>query len=448
MECSIRAKQIRIIGVSILFSVMMIFFGPQIVQDSSGYINGIGVRAVFYPLFLLLNRQICAFVGIHNYLWLVIFEQNLLAVVAISLLAEYWIKKWKMKSVWTVCVYICLVGIWFFEILMDRRWTTNAIFTEGLCFPLFYLCIFFFLKYTDERKIKWLFGIFLTFFLMLLCRKAIFVFLPCLMFGIVWIEKKLNRKVWFMLFSVAVMLILVKPLTTLYNHFWGNEKEITNYDANLLANFVYFGAQEDYGTLTEDESKVYDCVYSNFYNGGYTYELASKKYSGCELAYRRSKNYDYASFELIDVEVLNNICTYFGEKYQLNTGEAIEYTKELFLSLEMKIVKNHWKEFIYCYFMRGMEGMIRTTFLDIKGFRIVSLLLYIVYVGLIIANRKNKEAVEWSVFLLLLILINSFGVAVFIFPAYRYMIYNMGLFYLTLLTNLLKNTLILGEKNR
>ena len=241
-----------------------------------------------------------------------------------------------------------------------------------------------------------------------------------------------------MLVLMAEMLLLVKPLTNIYDNLWENNTEITNYDANLLANYVYFGTQEDYTLLNEDEAKVYDYVYWNFYNGGYTYELASKEYSGCELAYRRSKNYDYASFELINAEGLNNISTYFGEKYQLSTGETIEYTKNLFLSLEMKIVKNHWKEFIYCYFMRGMEGMIRTTFLDIEGFRIGSLLLYIVYVGLLIANRKNRRVVEWSVFLLLLILINSFGVAVFIFPAYRYMIYNMGLFYLTIVTNLAK----------
>ena len=435
VECTRKEKLFRIVGISFLFTIMMLVLGPQIVPDSESYINGDGVRAVFYPFFLLANRQLCSLVGMDSYLWLVIFEQNLLAVIAISLLAEYWIKRWKIGTICGCLVYLCLVGIWFFELLMDSRWTTNAIFSEGLCFSLFYLCIYFFLKYVDSRKIKWMCGVCITLFLMILCRKAALVFLPCFLIGILWIEKKWNRKVCFMLVLMAGMLLLVKPLTNIYNNLWENNTEITNYDANLLANYVYFGTQEDYTLLNEDEAKVYDYVYWNFYNGGYTYELASNEYSGCELAYRRSKNYDYASFELINAEGLNNISTYFGEKYQLSTGEAIEYTKNLFLSLEMKIVKNHWKEFLYCYFMRGMEGMIRTTFLDIKGFRIGSLLLYIVYVGLLIANRKNRRAVEWSVFLLLLILINSFGVAVFIFPAYRYMIYNMGLFYLTIVTN-------------
>lgn len=396
-ECPSRTRCIRVFGVSVLFMTMIFLLGPQLVQDSESYINGAGVRAVFYPFFLLANRQLCSLLGMDSYLWLVIFEQNMLAVISISLLAEYWIKRWKIGPIYGCLVYLCLVGIWLFELLMDSRWTTNVIFSEGVCFPLFYLCIYFFLKYADTRKIKWMCGVCITLFLMFLCRKAALVFLPCFLIGILWIEKRWNRKVCFMLVLMAGMLLLVKPLTNIYNDLWGNNIEITNYDANLLANYVYFGTQEDYTLLNEDEAKIYDYVYSSFYNGGYTYELASEEYSGCELAYRRSKNYDYASFELINAEGLNNISTYFGGKYQLSTGEDIEYTKDLFLSLEMKIVRNHWKEFIYCYFMRGMEGMIRTTFLDIKGFRLGSLFLYIAYVGLIIANRKKRRAVEWSI---------------------------------------------------
>jgi hypothetical protein len=433
---SIKERRIRIFCVLILFAGVLIFYGPQIAPDSPGYIAGKGIRAVLYPAFLWFNRWLCAAVGIDNYLWLVIIEQNLLAVISICLLAESWIKRWKIGPVYSGIVYVSLTGIWFFELLMDSWWTTNAILTEGLCFSLFYLCIFFFLKYFDEKSWRWLCGLFLSVFLMVLCRKAVLVFLPCFMFGIVWIEKKWNRKVWVMLFLVGGMLLLFSPLTSIYNYCWGNESEITGYDANLLANFGYFGTQEDYDSLNEDEAVIYEYVYQNLYDGGYTYELASREYSGFELTYQRSHKYDYASFDLLSIAQLNQICLDFGEKYQLSKTQAVSYTKEQFRSLEIRMIRNHWKEVLYGYVMRGLEGMIRTVFLDIKGFRIGALFLYIVYFGLMIFNRKNKKMLEWSIFLLILMLVNSYGVATVIFPTYRYMAYNMGLFYLTLFTHI------------
>lgn len=444
-------RKIGRVVIIFLFLFIGIWIGPQMVSDSESYINFGQTRAVLYPIFLALNRKLAILLKLNwllgdgGYLWLVVLEQNLLAGIAICWFHEivtcylhkafYTPKKW-ISGAQDLMIYLILCSPWIHTVVMERKWITNSIYTEGLGFSIYYLLLISLLKNQVKKKQakEYLFLSVVFFFVLIMLRKAFIFLAPSLIISVLINQRRITREVVFYFLQILCSCLILFASTIFYRqHLVKEPNDLTHYDMNLLANSMFFASTEDEELFCGLEGKIFQYVHESYSEKGYTYEQARKERKGCELSYYRSHFYDNASFLYIDKQYITDIILQSKEAASLSNAEQITYAKNCLQGIEKKIIVRHWNQFLYMYFLRIVEGMIRTVGIDLYGIRWMSAIIYIALIGFMILFRKQRLIILCSGEVLLYSICNSMEVGIFIFPAYRYMIMNMGPIYLLLL---------------
>lgn len=437
------------IVILLLFLIVGFGVGPQLVNDSASYMEFGETRGVLYPFFLAINRRLAvlfviqSYIGEDGYLWLVVFEQNLLAGMAISSLykeilasvnaTDQILNTWKLY-VRNFIVFLILCLPWIQNMVMEGSWISNTIYTEAIGFPLYYCLLNNLLRQKKTSNSKYAFFSIVCLGILMLIRKAFAFLIPCLML-IALIQKRRNIKelLLYYLQILGVCLIVFVGSVAYKNYIPNKSDELTHYDMNLLSNAMFFLTSEDCNTAEGIERNVIRYIYEKYSKEGYTYERAKKERTGLELAYFRSHYYDAASFSYIDKQYIYEL---IADKVGRNENiadertESVEYARKILYTVENKIILRHWRQVIYMYFLRIVEGLIRTVGIDLYGYRALSMVVYVLLIGCMVYFRKNKFVIECSSIILLLTIGNCAEIGLFIFPAYRYVIMNSAPIYI------------------
>ncbi|HKM02200.1 MAG TPA: hypothetical protein VJ083_09135 [Sedimentibacter sp.] len=427
-------QYISLVGIALVFFMGFGKEGALLVGDSNNYITMNPGREPLYPLILYVVH---CFFNDCIYLNIVILFQALLAVVAVSSFSIYVTIVFRLKPViGFIILFFTLIPYW-----IDTIWfaphviRTNYILSEGITISLYYLFIIVIFHAILKKKIQdMIVPIFIT-VLLVLCRSQMLICMAGCGFAIIYIAWKQKWKVWVMGIGYLVFgLYLVVACKNMYNYTFieSTEYVFTNKLA-ILTNVLYASDQED-AELFEDPniSLIYKEIYKSMIEEKVNYEFVKDK-GMVAIA-----DLQHQSHDIIKYNILNNVIGRYQKESDV-FQEVGEQSQPSYIidTLFSTLLKDNWKQWLWnciCLvpigFMRSIFAA-RTSMIWFCG--IISVTMYTCAIGFMVkgysVNHKSKEAI-FMLLVLILITINVGGLALTILEMTRYLIYNMGLFYI------------------
>lgn len=430
----------KIIQYILLVGIAMVFFvgfgreGALLVSDSFNYISMNAAREPLYPLILLGLRSLF---GKSSYLDIVCIFQAFLAVAAVSSFSIYITKIFYLRQfVSFIILFFTLIPYW-----IDTIWyapyviRTNYILSEGITFSLYYLFIIFLFRAIVKKHIKDMIIPLCITVILVLCRAQMFICLAGCGFAIIYIAWKQKMKVWIMGIGLIIAtLFLITASKSLYNDTFieSTEYAFTNKLA-VLTNVLFASDKED-GTLFVDKDMelIYDEIYKLMIEEQVNYELVKDK-GMIAIA-----DLQYHSHDIIKYNILNNVINrYQGASDVFQNRGGLVHPSIIVDTLFSTLVRDNWKQWLWNCICLIPIGFMRTVFAartsmiwfcGMFSFAIYASAIALMARGYYV-DKKSKGAI-FMLLVLLLITSNVGGLALTILEMTRYLVYNMGLFYI------------------
>lgn len=438
------------IGLAIICLGFYLFFpfydGPVWCADSPSYATMNITREPLYPTFLWIFRSLF---GEDGYLMPVVLAQSLLAAYATWKLSVT-VKRYKDNSrslallavifqfgVTILCRFVAIRGSSYIDSIM----------TEGLGLSLYVLFIVQLYRYMIEGKKRNLAAVACYALLLVNLRKQMLLTLALMaaVFFLYYILKKRRIKKILLLLGLTVSLFLASKLTDrIYNAFVrGAWIEHSGNSMGMLCTLIYTSGNNDISLFAESTEEDVVCIlYEEILSQAKAQELhvTYAPRGWVDLSTHYADSYDAIGYGIINPVIQG----YIAEHFDYSEIEAVmkydEYcnrmTKVLLLQdkgdLTSVLAANIWKGFINS--IARVNPYLNIYVLLAYGFY---LFLYIISAfGRTGRQRKRWEDPDNTLTIAEIVLggiiVNSFVVGVMIFTQPRYMIYNMGLFYLAL----------------
>ena len=430
----------KIIQYILLVAIAMVFFlgfgmeGALLVSDSSNYISMNPGREPLYPLILFVANFLF---GDSSYLDIVCIFQSLLAVAAVSCISIYFTKIFHLRPfVSYIILFFTLIPYW-----IDTIWyapnviRTNYILSEGISFSLYYLFIIFLFQAIIRKHIKdMMLPLFIT-VILVLCRSQMLICMPACVFAIIFIAWKQKMKVWIMgIGFIIATLFLITAIKSLYNDTFieSTEYAFTN-KLSVLTNVLFASDKEDEALFEDkDMALIYDEIYKLMIEEQVNYELVKDK-GMIAIA-----DLQYHSHDMIKYNILNNVINRYqgtSDVFQ-NRGEPF-HSSVIVDTLFSTLLRDNWKQWLWNCICLVPIGFMRTVFAARTSMiwfcGLFSFAMYASAIALMArgyyVDRKSKGAILMFL-VLLLITSNVGGLALTILEMTRYLVYNMGLFYI------------------
>lgn len=166
-----------------------------------------------------------------------------------------------------------------------------------------------------------------------------------------------------------------------------------------------------------------------------------------ELCSHYADSYDIIGFEVLDPLVDTYVRTHRPDLTPGSMEFAIA-TDHVCQSLEHILIRQNLKRLLYLWINNVRKGFVNTVLRVSTLLNWASLILWITYLSALLwlihgsrhkdsdgrqRNERSADTIRFASLVLLGTLVNCAVVGAIIFPQTRYMIYNMGLFYITLL---------------
>lgn len=441
--------------------------GYMLFDDSRSYIDFLkyveGVMPV-YPLFLCANRVLF---GETVYLNIVIIEQALFAAFCIILFTHVIRKQFALK-------YWEAYGIYALSLLpfttdMPDAMTTQEILTEGIAYAAFYLFMTFLLKTVWTKHIKWMIGLFfMTLFLAATRSQLQILFGVC---GIIFLYilltgKKLTagRAIVFMVGGLAGC-ILISLIGVWSTQRISSAYQVMVRNTGIKIEMAKSEGQTSQETVVEEVSNAEKTDSSTTDTGEEKPALTSQYVS---LIFSRGMyEADYEDCELFEKEELRDLYLLF---YQVADENECLYTyaqsglwmwKDIvggigsvgskcfyamdgnvdsrdMLVIGLMLLKAHWPRSFYHTLMLLPQAFICTVFFQIEKIyllcHLVTLFLYLSALALMIwafADKKVDRAyAEFMAAVLGTNVVMVVIISLVFFGQQRYLVYNLGIFYI------------------
>lgn len=432
-----RLKQLdskNVIAVSVISVFYMTFcfvFGVKICADSRGYMEMVSAREPVYPLFLAFLRLIF---GKAHYLWPAIILQNVLMIIAVSV-STLWLKK-EFSLNWII-TYIMIAMHFSVVVLCQfvaKRSSvySNSILTESLALPLWIILVLLVWKCIITEQNKYIIYAAILTALMMDIRKqmAVGFILICATVFIVYI----GRKGFFKKFGIAILSCVIGVAiailgTRVYNLALRGEFVQNTRDMNLVLTTTLYVADLEDAKLIDDNG-----ARELFVNIMRTldHRKANIKYAGSGLT--GLQEHYASSYDVITIDTTADAFVDYAIGHGYHEGleaeaEADRLSGEIVNALLMDNLSAYGK----IYLSSLIEGFVNTVakrhrVLDI--YAVVAYILYLILTVLCLSRNRTRKAGLIGLTVLMGILANVCVTAALIFCQTRYMMYNMGLFYI------------------
>lgn len=431
-------KDYWLLGTLILiFVALLLIFGERHdFPDSLTYSEMSPDVSFGYPLFLWIFRSIF---GKVNYYFFAALFQNLFAAYCIYNITRYIKKYFKLH----IALEILIACIFLTPYLATGLLTasgmivTNSILTEGLTISGYLLILRFLFETVLEQSGKSLWkawGVALV--LVLIRPQMIIPSIAVLIVGIIFIfhKRKYRNTICFI---VAILIFAVVNLggNTLYRSFFTNEqKENSLNTLTILTNILYASRTEDEDSMPEDKAELYILLQDKLQE-----EKLTSDYSP-EGFLNRARHIEDTHDTIKLVITYPTMYGYFYEQGYRGEADITAKIVEYAGYYEKTLLVKNWKTWLYDYLACSSKGLIRTNSIDGSIFTYVSILFYLLWIIItVIISKKYRNCALIRINKLVsgMILLNAFGVATTIMCLSRYMIYNMSIFYVVLLLNII-----------
>ena len=426
---------------AILLLINLVFYlffalydGAIICVDSPSYINMDSSREPLYPMLLLLFRNL---LGESNYLfWIAVF-QSILAALAAYTLVNYLRKTIDISKLCTLCLAAMPFAVSILCRFVAKRGSmySNSILTEGVTISLYMIFLRFILEYyfTQSKKSFW--WCIILILVQISVRKQMLISLALFVTLILVLclkKKTVLRGMWVIIGCTLFILGMNKIIDIGYNYVVHGEVLTHTGDIRFVSTIAFYTSERQHGANIKNEEirglfyEIYDACDANGY----------LKHSAGEGWLERVSHFgDY--YDCIQIDTMwPMINTYVVDKYGYDGVAISEKADEIMGTISQAIIPKNIDDVIGVFFDNFISGLITTVAQRNRILTWYSLVIYIVYILLLITNlRNNKDSKvnAIAVITLLSIVYNVGLVSVVIFCQTRYTVYNMAMFYVSLI---------------
>ncbi len=437
-ETSKKDRNIHLIG-AVLLTLVLIFCWifqkeADIFPDSATYISMSIHREPGYPLFLAFIRLL---VGEGNYLFAVVWFQVVLACYcSISFIREI-TKQFNVHGLEILLLYVLLLIFWFLPKFFGGGNPTAypfTILTEGITYSIFFLYYKYLVMSVCNRDKKFwiislLFAALLSFIRtgLMFTIVATFIVGICVVFCGCGIVKRIV--------SAGLLVICSFLILYLAEHFsffslTGRWMSHTYGPVTAMSNVLYVADKEDSALFENADLKA---IFMETYN---VMEEEGWRYVDLDSSdiVRRGEHiaacHDLIKFSSFDF-VVNN---YLEEKHVYQIDAQIEKDRiagELCKTLFVK----HYKRWLDVYISLAYQGFIRSVAGSPrqKIMRIYSFLVALMFFVGVLYYRRNRKMLGLALVTAMLIVGNISSTSLVIMCLNRYMMYNIPIFYSTII---------------
>ena len=452
--------------IPLIFYVVFAFVdGVTWCADSNSYLEMHDCREPLYPTLLALLRwlfRIGKDVDPHANISLnaVVMIQSILAAAATSSLSVYLIRKYIIKeteesiSVKEALYAYVLLAIPLMVSLINRfvagrsSMYSNSIMTEGLTISFYLLTFRFLLEYMNsESKYSYIMCGLLV-LLGIATRKQMYVLLCLFVIAIFYVDfvKKLkdNTKeskasvITKALIKAVASIVVIVGLALLFDCSYNRVVRgvfVTHTEDNrFVSTMAFYTAERSYCEYIDPELRdIYLKIYDECDANGWLMHDAPTAWN--DAVDHFSDNYDLIQLNTMQIMLEDYVdeADFSGFREDMTKTEKIDAVRASFNSSLIR----HEKGRLFRVFLNNLLcGLVDTVARRSKILCIYSILIYLVFIVLALMTRRETMAL--SVLTMLGILGNVTLVSAVIFCQTRYTIYNMPIFYMTLVIMIYK----------
>lgn len=419
----------------IFYLFFAIYDGVVICVDSPSYINMHLSREPFYPVFLAVLR--CIFrTGNNFYLVIAVFLQSILAALAAFMLTDFLRKEQKL-SFYVSCIIMAVpLAVSFLCRFAAKRASmySNSILTEGIACSLFLIFIRYLLEYCYHQNVKSLLIAGILSFILIATRKQMYLTLFLLVISIAYVSIKAHRlKAGVLTVMICILSILAcnRAFDSVYVYSLCRTAGTHSGDNRFLSTMVFYVSEkEDFKYIKDDDlCALAEQIYMVCDEEGWVKHDSGKGW------YNRVNHFG-DSYDHIQIDTMwPAIEHYVRDAYDGNEvvleKQVDAYTNEIIVS----ILPHVWTGILATFTDNFLSGLIITVAQFKPFFIVYSMLVYLVYIILLLINIKKEGFNLVSILALLTLISILLNVAIIsgvIFCQFRYTIYNMPLFYISL----------------
>lgn len=423
---------------SLLFYIFFACFdGYVICVDSPGYLEMNLTREPLYPMFLAFFRLLFRGVLPEHYLFFAVLFQSILASVAAWSVTAFLYREFRLSKP----VSLLILGIPLAVSLLCRfaakrgSMYSNSILTEGFTISAYLLFFRFLFAYVLRHTKRELFICAFLSFLMISARKQMIVSLIMLVLGILYVsfaEKRYRRGITVVLLCSFGILLCSTCLDMGYNYVLRGRAVRHSGDTRFITTMAFYTAgREDCQYIEDGEIRdLFLEIYDACDKGGYL-----KSYAGEGWMNRVSHFGDY--YDCIQIDTMwPRISAYAGEHCGGNAVDINENTDLIMNTINASVIPHNITEIAATFFDNFLSGLV-TTVAQRKSFLVgYAFFIYLLYMLLLVSHmyqNKNHRLCLLALLTLLSVFLNVGLVSLVIFCQTRYTIYNMALFYISLL---------------
>lgn len=419
-------KRIRLLLSLIAFGIMLYAFGNQSsFLDSDEYITMSSQVSGGYPLFLFAIRQVF---GEDNYLNYVSLLQNCLAAFAVWFLAEEIFKGFypqMIKYVGELIVFAPFVGTYFMS--NNNVVLTCSVLTEGLSYPLFYITVGIMIKVLRSPKNIEYTACGVTGGVMILVRPQLAISFAVIAFACARSAMEM-KKLKMALIEIVIAVGVILSGSLFYSSIRQGGENILN-SGTALTNLICISDSTDSALFYDEEAEIFRRIWIKAKENHYL--LEGQEINPLERAITIEKVHDKLKTDVIFS------CMYdfaINEKGIIGDIEQSIALKKWINDLRAKLFWSHLPGYIWNWIGLGIVGLIRSNAMFTPALSIISIALYAIYIFLLHkVKERDKHTYIVAHIVLALIVTNAFGVATIIMCISRYMVYNLPLFYCSML---------------
>lgn len=419
-------------GLLLFFLGMLAAYGVGIYNDSQQYITMHIHREPLYPLFLAFFRKLCG----EGYLPFAAAAQGMLAAFGIWKLTAYLTERFALK-LWEELLVLLLQlapHLVIRYVSAMHIFVQNSVMSEALCFPLFSLFLYYFLRMLlEDRRRDVIFALVFAWLLSMTRGQMMTTILlwALLLFGKLLIQKK-YRMLLIPLAAVAVAFILRSLAVHVYNYavtgyFMGN----TYGKVNTLTNVIYACDGEDGEVFSE--GSLERTFFDDFYGKAMEREL-NHAFGGDgfgERAAHLEETHDILKFEVLEA----GFSVYYFGLGKVDYYQQSSMSDEMAGKMMKKLLPACFGQWLSDYILLCRNGFVRSIAVLHPLITPIAFFLYLAAAGLALRQSFIKHRFEAAVVCLaalLFIAANVCATSLTIMCLSRYMVYGFSIFYIAL----------------
>ncbi|MBO4899417.1 MAG: hypothetical protein J5509_03940 [Lachnospiraceae bacterium] len=425
------------------YGFFAVFDGVVMCADTMTYINMDLSREPFYPMFLAFHRAVF---GEERYLFICVCLQSILAAAATCSLVLYLRRTFNLKPYAVYLSLLICLGVSALCRFAAGRASmySNSILSEGICVAGFLLFFRYLIDYILSGKKSMLIASAFISLILISTRKQMYLTLILLVCGIFvsFIRQKpgLLKGLLLPVIVVAASVLLLNHGVESVYHMRVNGEAVRHFNDNrFMATVVFYTAEREYAEAIEDPEirmlfeAIYDVCDSE---GSMMHDAPAGLFA---LGDHFAEHYDMIQIDHMWAMIEWYAQTKSGDNAVLQARITDEITATIINAVRPLEYDRIAKLWIADY----VQGLANTTARASGILYKAGLFMWLIYIAILIVRciRTRFDDVSiLGIMTLIASLLNIAIVASVIFCQTRYMIYNMPLFYISMLLMLTLRT--------